>query len=210
MKVIHLLRKPCSEGTVAANVLRYGVGALNIDASRISTSDNLNGGAYSGGTRPTSAMGLEGVAGGTSSMLESGGGRLKPGDFVPPLGRWPANLILQHLPECEQTGTREEAGYSVNRFTDGAKPFGGGAGHPYESVTVPPSTVAVWACAEGCPITALDAQSGTSKSSGGRIGNAQGVYANQGRTGWGTGHTTGDPGFGDAGGASRYFKQFGG
>jgi hypothetical protein len=35
MKVIHLLRKPCSEGTVAANVLRYGTGALNIDASRI-------------------------------------------------------------------------------------------------------------------------------------------------------------------------------
>ena len=26
MKVIHLLRKPCSEGTVAANVLKYGNG----------------------------------------------------------------------------------------------------------------------------------------------------------------------------------------
>jgi hypothetical protein len=24
MKVVHLLRKPCSEGTVAANVLRWG------------------------------------------------------------------------------------------------------------------------------------------------------------------------------------------
>jgi hypothetical protein len=40
------------------------------------------------------------------------------------------------------------------------KPFGEGAGHPYESVAVPPSTVAVWSCAHGCPVTALDAQSG--------------------------------------------------
>ncbi len=119
MKVIHLLRKPCSReaGTVAANVLRWGTGALNIDGTRVAHDASVG-------------------------------------------GRWPANLVLQHLPECEQTGTREEAGYSVNRFTDGAKPFGGGAGHPYESVAVPPSTVAVWACAEGCPVTALDAQSG--------------------------------------------------
>jgi len=35
MKVIHLLRKPCSEPTVAANVLRWGTGALNIDATRV-------------------------------------------------------------------------------------------------------------------------------------------------------------------------------
>ena len=74
-------------------------------------------------------------------------------------GRWPANLVLQHLPTCEQTGTREEAGYTVNRFTDGAKPFGGGAGHPYESEHVPPSTVPVWACGAGCPVAGLDAQS---------------------------------------------------
>lgn len=62
--------------------------------------------------------------------------------------------------------------------------------------------------APGCPCAALDAQSGVTKSTGGRIGNAQGVYANQGRTGWSTAHEAGDPGFGDTGGASRYFKQF--
>lgn len=53
----------------------------------------------------------------------------------------------------------------------------------------------------------LDQQSGVSVSTGGRIGNAQGVYANQGRTGWGTGHEKGESGFGDVGGASRYFKK---
>ena len=53
----------------------------------------------------------------------------------------------------------------------------------------------------------LDQQSGVSISTGGRIGNAQGVYSNQGRTGWGTGHEKGESGFGDVGGASRYFKK---
>ena len=167
MKCIHLLRKSCSEGTVAANVLRWGTGALNIDATRISTSDNLNGGAYSGGVRPVTAMGLTGVAGGTSSMLEAGGGRLSPDEFKQPTGRWPANLLLSCSHDCD------------------------GDTH-----------------APSCPCAALDTQSGVTKSTGGRIGNAQGAYANQGRTGWSTAHEAGDPGFGDTGGASRYFKQF--
>jgi len=47
----------------------------------------------------------------------------------------------------------------------------------------------------------------TGTSTGGRIGNASGAYANQGRTGWGMGHEAGDPGFGDAGSASRFFQR---
>ena len=35
-RMIHVLRKPLSEGTVASNVLKHGTGGLNIDASRIS------------------------------------------------------------------------------------------------------------------------------------------------------------------------------
>ncbi len=66
----------------------------------------------------------------------------------------------------------------------------------------------LWACVPGCPIRALDAQSGTSKSSGGRIGNATGAYTNQGSTGWSGKHEKGDPGFGDTGGASRFFMRF--
>ena len=37
MRTIHVLRKPCSEGTVAANVLRHGTGAINVDGCRIGT-----------------------------------------------------------------------------------------------------------------------------------------------------------------------------
>jgi len=43
-----LVRKPLGEPTIAANVLRWGVGGLNIDASRIATGDDLNGGTFGG------------------------------------------------------------------------------------------------------------------------------------------------------------------
>jgi DNA modification methylase len=88
-----LARKPL-DGTVAANVAKWGTGALNIAASKIATSDNLNGGAYSGGSRPSAMLGADGEAGGTGSMFEAGGGRLAPEDFKQPAGRWPANVIV--------------------------------------------------------------------------------------------------------------------
>lgn len=43
---IVIARKPL-EGTVAANIMKYGTGAINIDGCRVPTEDNLNGGAYS-------------------------------------------------------------------------------------------------------------------------------------------------------------------
>ena len=202
MKVIHLLRKPCAEPTVAANVLKFGTGALNIDATRI---------GYESGEvdfdrvqRQQHSEGAVTGAFGAAALVGKEIPTYKPG------GRWPANLMLQHLPTCEQTGTREEAGYTVNRFTDGAKPFGGGAGHPYESEQVPPSTVPVWACGAGCPVAALDAQSGVSKSTGGRtVTRSGGGNVGSGKASekaW----SNNDPGLGDTGGASRYFKQLSG
>lgn len=73
-----LARKPIV-GTVAKNVLEHGTGAINIDASRVATDDDLNGGGYSGGTPKTMFSGL---------------GRLQSGEFVQPSGRWPANVLL--------------------------------------------------------------------------------------------------------------------
>lgn len=87
------------DGTVAANVLRWGVGALNIDGCRVPTSDDLNGGAYAavGGRSP-----LPGAAAGGAG----GTGMLRPGStvgagFVQPAGRWPANLVHDGSPEVE-------------------------------------------------------------------------------------------------------------
>lgn len=67
-------------GTVAANVLTYGTGALNIDGCRVETTDNLNGGAYSNGAKDLSK----------ATSYATG---VNAGEFVQPSGRWPANMI---------------------------------------------------------------------------------------------------------------------
>lgn len=78
---IVIARKPL-EGTVAANVLKYGTGAINIDACRVptETDEDLNGGAY----RCKETHGRDDGWG----MKQGGGGTYKQ-----PLGRFPANLI---------------------------------------------------------------------------------------------------------------------
>ena len=67
-----LFRKPL-EGTVAANVLAHGTGALNIDAARVGTGATL---------RPNGPIGYHGGGAGGIGGSES--------------GRFPANLILSH------------------------------------------------------------------------------------------------------------------
>lgn len=76
---ICLARKPL-EGTVATNTLKHGVGGLNIDESRVATTDNLNGGAYSNGLDKERACQVPGPARGQT--------------YKQPEGRWPANVLL--------------------------------------------------------------------------------------------------------------------
>ena len=159
-----LARKPLSEKTIAANVLEHGTGGINIDASRITTADNLNGGAYAENLHRAGRSSLPG-----DTRKGASAGMFQPGNtascnFIQPKGRFPANLILSHKPDCKQVGTKEGKGYTINRFTDGAKPFGNGAGHPYEVEDQGPETIAVWECEDDCPVQALDNQSGTLKS----------------------------------------------
>jgi hypothetical protein len=70
--------------------------------------------------------------------------------------------------------------------------------------------VETWACVEGCPVPDLDKSSGTSRSSGGRIGNKDGGHIYGGGKGLTGAFEAGDPGYGDTGGASRFYKQVGG
>lgn len=90
---IVLARKPLEKGlTVAANVLKWGVGAINVDAGRIATNDNLNGGGYS--------KNFQG-----SSFLKYGGKM----EFEQPQGRWPANVLFDEDAAAvldEQSGER--------------------------------------------------------------------------------------------------------
>lgn len=86
-----LARKPLC-GTVAANVLAHGTGALNIDASRIGfppgeSQDDMR--------RPDSADSWAGWAvtnGGQNTHHKLG--KMREGAQGNPAGRWPANVIL--------------------------------------------------------------------------------------------------------------------
>ena len=93
---IIVARKPL-EGTVAANVLAHGVGALNIDGCRVVTSDSLNGGAYAdAGTVRDDGWGMQ---------------RGGAGEYKQPTGRWPANLI--HDGSDEVVGLFPDTGKST-------------------------------------------------------------------------------------------------
>ena len=91
-----LVRKPCSEKTVAANVLKWGCGALNIDASRIETTDKLQ------------------KLHGSFSFSGSGGADTTGKKIVDAgLGRFPANLVLDEEAAAaldEQSGVSKSTG----------------------------------------------------------------------------------------------------
>jgi len=184
-----LARKPLSEKTIAANVLEHGTGGINIDESRI----GLGNDKTKGGCAGTSAI--------------HGGGINKRAPVDHTKGRFPANLILSHKPDCKQAGTKEGKGYTINRFTDGAKPFGNGAGHPYEVEDQGPETIAVWDCEDDCAIKQLDEQSiaGGMHAAGKKRKNGEAKQTGEGGLlGMGN-HEGNGVRFGDNGGASRFF-----
>lgn len=93
---IVVARKPLV-GTVAANVLEHGTGALNIDACRIGTAEDLQGSTV-----------RDDIRGGGF-----GSGHRPAGDVLPyrqnPAGRWPANVVLDEDQAAEldrQSGVR--------------------------------------------------------------------------------------------------------
>lgn len=150
-----LARKPI-DGSVAANVLEHGCGALNIDGSRIPAAE---------GDRTE-----YGIDGDEPASIGYGGSDAKRTPYErPEEGRYPPNLLLSHGEEC----------------VDGAK------------------------CAGGCPVAEMDRQSGESESASGPqqiTRRSQSVALD---TGMGkAGASFSFEGYGDAGGASRFFPVF--
>jgi DNA modification methylase len=89
---ITVARKPLI-GTVAANVLEWGTGALNIDGCRVPTEDSLGGGMVSKG-RPKVSEGWDRPwmhdAAITERKKQESAAKVAAAEA---LGRWPANLI---------------------------------------------------------------------------------------------------------------------
>ena len=84
---IFLARKPF-KGSIAKNVLVHGTGAMNIDATRVVTSESTS--------RPR----------GTFPHSDDAWGNGRPNEVseTHPGGRWPANVLLSHAPECHDPG----------------------------------------------------------------------------------------------------------
>jgi DNA modification methylase len=86
---IVLARKPL-DGTVAANVLAHGTGAVNIDGCRVGWSGDAERAAVNAPTAPNSRHAPEPGTG----TLGWGGGRVRSvEDVTSPAGRWPANIL---------------------------------------------------------------------------------------------------------------------
>ena len=186
--------KPIDE-TYVNNALTHGVAGLWIDGGRISTQEKLIAGGNlvtnSGDDREGKALG----------MFQKD----TPNTFVQNNnGRWPANVILSHHPDCKQTDeTITVDGYTINRWKDNAHPFGGGAGNEYESEHKEDEEIAVWECVEDCPIRLLNEQTGTLRSGdskgfkGEYTADVYGKYAHN--------QINPETVYADSGGASRFF-----
>jgi hypothetical protein len=222
-EVILVFRKPC-EGTVARNVLKWGVGGVNIGAARVATGEALGRANGDAATWGTYRAGMNAAA-----RAEAAG--------EPPPGRWPANWFLIHAPGCKQLGVKQvcEDGCPIGRldqqsgvlhgpgnvnfnvtkrskltaapmnnsehsFSPTVYDKGGGASRFFHQLQ--PDEAQGWECAEGCPVADLERQSGerpTGKPTLGKAPTTDSVYGEY--------QKRSTVGGGDTGTAARFFHQ---
>jgi hypothetical protein len=112
MELVALARKPLSEASVAANVLKWGTGALNIDGCRVSVADgDVRGGGFGQGNPPWQ----KGSIGGNSTYVGS------------EVGRWPANVITDGSDEVTSKFPSSSRGLVTSKP---GKIYGNGQGLP--------------------------------------------------------------------------------
>lgn len=212
MRVITVTRKPI-KGSTTSNVREYQTGALNIDACRLAYTSEADQEAAKPGGRATGKSGS--LAGKTQQPDRD------RKDFVADntKGRWPANLVLVHRPACHIVGERKVATGTAHRERSGGRTiFSETDKKPLPNMSYADAdgmeTVPAWACASDCPVRSLDGQSGQLTSGTGAVkrasskdqaGNRSATYGAESRPAG-----TVIPTYGDTGGASRFFKQFGG
>lgn len=192
MEFILVAQKPY-RGKPVDSIVETGAGTLNIDAARISTNGEVVSQTGAGGLLshvrddkpyPNTREGEESAdrnydgIGGTKFKMKPG--RRSPdevsrydrnNEVMASAGRWPANFLLTHSAECARVGTKKVTGSNFEGHESGrinsvygedhrSRPAGGYADNGIE-------TVEDWKCVEGCPVLALDRQSGELTSGGG-------------------------------------------
>jgi len=165
---IVLARKPLEKGlSIAENVLKWGTGAINIDASRIG--NELIKGQKAG-------QGFNNVKGfGVNTKIGDESAKEYISEDIN--GRFPANFIMTHHPECKCDFFKYEGEDDINED---------------------------WDCHEDCPVKILDEQSGESQSSKSEklyINNTEGRSVKNSASG----HRSPNSTYSDKGGASRFF-----
>lgn len=149
------------DGTFAQNALAHGVAGINVDGSRIPSGTEHFRGTVGGMT----AGGMTAGDTRTGKAL----GRFEPGRAFQatdhPGGRWPANLILSHHPECVQVGVKRVKGSNFEGAETGRTNTVFGKDHrPREAAGYADAdgleTVERWECVDSCPVKMLDGQSG--------------------------------------------------
>ena len=223
MSVMHIVlcRKPV-EGTVSSNVVEHGTGGLNIDGCRIATGgESLAGGVKAGGGSATDGWDRPFMH--DKEAMKIWGENKKANQAkATQLGRFPANVILSHHPDCVCVGKKKVRGSKpipsgYDRLNKKQAELGYRP-NEYQKGKVEPSyshvdsdgneTIESWQCHEDCPIKKLDEQSGVTKSTGGSGDKSMGGL---GKRVFGEyaldrkGNNIG--GLGDTGGASRFFKN---
>jgi len=190
-----LVRAPLGEKTIAENVITYGTGAINIDASRVKTLE----------VKPKDKIGdSTGYGASFSAARSTGSGANNTG------GRWPSNILLSHSIFCKPRGLKEipgngkkaDSASNSTKYTYGHYNERSLISHTQDNGK---ETVEDWECIDGCPVQELNSQSGN-LTSGARK------------------HTVGEAAPGSvfnferakeseypasSGGASRYFQTFG-
>lgn len=151
-----MFRKPVDEGTVAEQVLKTGTGGINIEASRVKHSDKADFDRHKAGVDAIKAKG------GSMANSWKNSSDLSGANEVTTSGRYPPNVLFVHSDACRKTGTTKVAAHVINRFDDGAKPFGNGAGHQYTTTPMGDENgqeeIEVWDCHPACPIAILNKQ----------------------------------------------------
>lgn len=195
---IVVARKPFA-GTVAANVIEHGTGALNIGGCRVG-----EGGYDMAGARVTGERRRDEYRTGSTE------GPHKLADH----GRWPPNVVLTHSARCEPLGTRVVRADGHHPAVRGASGYRGGLDGQSGLTERKSGTeiVEAWACAADCPVAELDRQSGVLASGAPAVRRLSGSDAG-GNTSAAFGAESRPAGsqmvgYGDAGGASRFFPVF--
>lgn len=101
-----LVRKPLS-GTIVENILKHGVGALNIDACRVKGGPQVHEVASDPAKRKRVVGTDMGISDASAEKMRAA--QAAAVETANELGRYPGNFVLSHSPSCELLGVRDSS-----------------------------------------------------------------------------------------------------